>query len=494
MGFLGIDQGTSSTKVCRFDGPEELRIRTVRPAPQRFPSPGRIEQDPHQLLDSVLDATREALCVDGSHVVTCGLANQGETVLLYDRKSGQPLTPAISWQDSRSTNLVARLEADGLAPEIKRRTGLELHTQFPATKLPGLLAEPAAREALSNGRLGFATLDTWLIYKLCAERPQITDPSTASRTMLFNLESCQWDPWLCERFGVPMEILPEVRPSDAFAGTLVCDGYELPLHAGAVDTGAALFGQCCFRAGDAKNSFGTCSALWINLGDHSSRTDGVLDTIAWARGGRPTYAIDAEVLASGSILTWLTDRLGLASSAAELDALAGEARDDSRVIFVPALTGLGAPHWDAGASAALIGMRADTSNAEIARACFEAIAYSLGDAAAAVRAAGHRLDELRVDGGLTSSSFLMQRCADVLGAPVLVAETAEATAYGVGTLAALATGEVESLGLLSAAWRARARFDPVWSAREREARIGRWRAAVQGVRTAEYARVPGGSR
>ena len=450
-----------------------------------------MEQDPSVLLESVEAVIRDALVDDGVTITCCGLANQGETFLLYDRQDGQPLGPAVGWQDSRSRLLVERLAAEGAAAEIKQRTGLELHTQFPATKLPDLLRQEDARAALADGRLGFGTLDTWLIHRLCAERPHVTDPSTAARTMLYDLDGQRWDPWLCELFEVPPEILPSVSPSDQAFGTLRIDGHEVPLHASAVDTGAALFGQCCFDPGDAKNSFGTCSSLWVNVGSRSSRTPGVLDTVAWARGGDPTFAIDAEILAAGSLLTWLCERVGLARDPMALERLARDASDDDRVVCVPALNGLGAPHWDSGVAAAFFGMRAETTGAELARSAFDAIAYSLADAAAAASAAGHELRELRVDGGLTRSRFLMQRCADALGLPVVVAEGIEATAYGVGALAALAVGEVPSTDELRLAWNASDRFEPVWTEDQREHRLTVWRAAVAHARAADFARVAG---
>lgn len=477
------------TKACRVEAPGVLSVARARPAPHTIRGPGLIEQDPRILLEGVIDATAEVARASGSPVTACGLANQGETFLLYERRTGEPFTPAISWQDTRSQRTVERLEAEGLGGEIKARTGLELHTEFPATKLSDLLSRPDVREAARSGRVAFGTLDTWLLNRLCGEQPHVTDHSTAARTMLYNLDEGRWDSWLCELFGIPIEILPEIHASDDPFGTFVINGNEVPFCASAVDTGAALFGQCCFAPGDAKNSFGTCSALWVNTGEVASRTPGLLDTVAWSRGSERTFAVDGEVLAAGSVVTWLIKNLGLASQPAEIERLAMESNHESTVIFVPALGGLGAPHWDSGVTAAFLGMRAETTKAELARAALESIAFSLSDALEAARQAGHEIDELRVDGGLTNSSTLMQTCADAIGCPVLIADVREATAYGVASLAALKSGVFGSLDELRNAWKARKRYEPRWTLEHRVALTSRWRSAVAATRRTSVARL-----
>jgi glycerol kinase len=319
------------------------------------------------------------------------------------------------------------------------------------------------------------------VNRLCAQHEHITDWSTAARTMLFNVNEGCWDSALCDLFNVPMDILPEVRASDDMKGTILINGHEIPLLAGILDTSAGLFGSACLDAGEAKIGFGTCASLWVNAGARRPRTANLNDAIAWNRSGSVCYAVEAEAPA-GAILTWACAQLGLAGSAAELVSLAADCRDEGQIMLVPSFTGFGAPYWEISPGAALFGIRFDTTKADIARACLDAIAFSLADAVEAIRDGGHDAAELRVDGGLSKSDLLMQRCADATGIPLVVGSMREATCFGAAALAALAAGEIDGLDSVRTAWSPAARFEPFWTDETLRQRRGAWQEAVAAVR------------
>jgi glycerol kinase len=431
--ILSIDQGTSSTKACIYDRPGHCVGAGSVPV-KRVTANRRVTQDPQELVASCREATRKALRearLDPSELTGAALSNQGESFLLF-RDDGEPVTPVIGWQGTEVGDVLDRLEASGEGARIERATGLPLHAMFSAPKL--------ARELVTLDHpadVRFGTLDTWLIHELSPDRAHLTDRATASRTMLIGLDDDDWNPELLARFGVPRAILPEIRPCDRLAATLVLEGVELPLLASSYDMGLALLGHGCLTAGDGKATFGTCLGVMMAT-DEPVRTDGLLTTMAYVRAGSAAWALDGEIAAAGALVDWAI-RAGIASSLADLEARAGQA-GESTVVLVPAIQGLGAPHWRDDVSAAFFGITDETGQAHLARAVLDALAWSLHDVAQAFRSAGGSLDELSVDGGLTHSRPLLQRCADVLQLPLRISDEVEATASGGAMLAMLASG------------------------------------------------------
>jgi len=493
---LAIDQGTTGTTALLVDAAGEVRARGYAALPQHFPQPGWVEHDPDEIWTTVLDAIAEALRhagADGTRVRAIGITNQRETVVLWDRASGRPVTRAIVWQDRRTADRCAALRRAGAEPAIRRATGLVCDPYFSATKLEWMLKHvTGARAAAKRGALAFGTVDSWLVWKLTGGAVHATDPTNASRTMLFHLARRRWDDALLARFGVPAALLPEVRSSAGDFGAtrgvgMLPDG--VPITGVAGDQQAALFGQGCVKPGQSKNTYGTGCFLLLHTGDRpvASRA-GLLTTIACGPKGGPAYALEGSVFIAGAAIQWLRDGLGLFAHAADSEALARSVDDSGGVVLVPAFVGLGAPRWRADARGALTGLTRGTTRAHVARAALESMAFQSCELVEAMqsdasRGAGRavKLRELRVDGGAVANDLLMQVQADLLGIPVHRPRVIETTALGAALLAGMATGVWRDQRELDGARRIERTFEPARNAKWRGSERARWRAAVAGV-------------
>jgi glycerol kinase len=454
---------------------------------QHFPQPGWVEHDAEEIWSSqratLIDALRKANA-SPRDIAAVGITNQRETTVLWDRATGQPGAPAIVWQDRRTALACEELRAAGLEPEIAARTGLIIDPYFSATKLAWLLDHvPGARTRAERGELAFGTIDSWLLFKLTGHRRHVTDASNASRTLLFNLREGRWDDRLLELLRVPRACLPEVVDSCLDAGSAIrieLDGVELPVTGIAGDQQSALFGQGCRKPGMAKNTYGTgCFALMYTGRQPQVSTHRLLTTVAWKRGDCH-YALEGGVFMGGATVQWLRDGLGLIQHSHEIEALATSVADTGDVYLVPAFAGLGAPHWDAAARGALIGMTRGTTRAHVARAAVESIAFQTTDLIAAMeRDCGQPLAELRVDGGAARNDLLLQFQADLLGVPVLRPMNTETTAFGAAALAGLGIGFWQSDTELASLWRLDRRFDPGMPRDEASHRLHRWHEAVE---------------
>jgi len=468
--LLAVDQGTTGTTCLVVDDELMPRGRGYREVPQYFPRPGWVEHDPDELWESVLGAAIDALAdagIESTDLSAVGLANQRETTVVWDRRSGRPVHRAIVWQDRRTAERCRELPRD----LIRDRTGLVPDPYFSATKLEWILSE---RDATG---LAFGTVDAWLLWKLTGGEIHATDVSNASRTLLFNLETLEWDRELLELFGVPESVLPRVVPSSGIVGEADLLGARVPIAGIAGDQQAALFGQACFRPGQAKATYGTGSFVLVNAGTETAAApEGLVRTIAWRLGDSPAvYALEGSVFVTGAALQWLRDGLGILGAPAESEALARSVESNDGVYFVPALTGLGSPHWEPEARGLITGLSRGTSRAHIVRAALEAIAYQTRDV---LDAMSFELDVLRADGGGAQNAFLMQFQADIARLPVEVPSERETTALGAAALAGLATGVWSSLEDLAAAWRREARYEPQLDGSEAERLLGEWRLAV----------------
>ncbi len=490
--ILAIDQGTTGTTCIVFDERAEPVGRAYRELAQHFPRPGWVEHDAAEIWEVTRAVAGEALVDAGvrlGELVAVGITNQRETVCVWDPATGEPLHRAIVWQDRRGAERCEELRAAGHEALVRERTGLVLDPYFSATKIEWLLEHvEGLRERAATGRALFGTVDSWLIHKLTGEH--VTDVSNASRTMLYDLRAGRWDPQLLELFGVPERALPEVRPSAGPFGTTRADalhGHAVPVSGVAGDQQAALFGQACTDPGMGKNTYGTGSFVLLNVGfDAPAPADGLLGTVAWGIGsGDPparapacVYALEASIFVTGAAVQWLRDGLGIIERAAQTETLAASLSSNDGVYFVPALTGLGSPHWDPHARGTIVGLTRGSTRAHLARATLEAIAYQTLDAVRAMEAgAGEPLRELRADGGATANRWLMQFQADVLGVPVVVPEVAETTALGAACLAGVGAG-LWTVSDVRDGWRERARFEPRMGEKERAGLLAGWRDAV----------------
>ena len=481
--ILAIDQGTTGSTCIVFDGDGRIAGRAYSELAQHFPRPGWVEHDANEIWEVTRAVGREALAdagIEGGALDAIGITNQRETVVAWDPASGEPIHHALVWQDRRTADRCAELIAAGHTDLVRERTGLVIDPYFSGTKIEWLLANvDGARDAR------FGTIDSWLVHKLCGVH--VTDLSNASRTMLLDIHRGEWDPDLCDLLGIDPGSLPDPRGSAEVYGTTSEFGGEVPVAGIAGDQQAALFGQACHAPGDAKNTYGTGSFVLLNSGERApGPAEGLLGTIAWGIGGHTTYALEAAIFVTGSAVQWLRDGLGLIDSAAETAALAASLDTNDDVYFVPALTGLGSPHWDPYARGMLIGLTRGTGRAQVARATLEAIAYQTVDAVRAQEAAsGERLSALRADGGAVANEWLMQFQADVLGAPVIVPEIAETTALGAAHLAGIAVG-IRDREAVASMWRQRVAYEPRMTADRRETLLDRWHEAL--VRARDWAR------
>jgi glycerol kinase len=493
---LSIDQGTTGTTALVFDRECRVRGRGYSEFTQHYPRPGWVEHDAEEIWRVSLNAAAEALNaarIEARDLRAVGITNQRETVVAWDRATSAPVTRAIVWQDRRTAGLCDELKARGLEETIRAKTGLVLDPYFSGTKLKWLLDNTEGlREKTERGRVVFGTIDSWLIWKLTGGRVHSTDVSNASRTLLFNINMLGWDDELLALFGVPRAALPDVKPSSGIFGHTepgVFFGARVPVAGVAGDQQAALFGQVCYEEGTAKNTYGTGSFLLMNTGRTPvvSRT-GLLTTVAWQLGDAAAeYALEGSIFVTGAAVQWLRDGLGIIESADETEALARSLDSNEGVYFVPALAGLGAPHWDAYARGAIVGLTRGTTRAHLARAALESMCYQTRDVVEAMEHdSGVRLKELRVDGGAVGNSFLMQFQADILGVAVEVPEVTETTAAGAAYLAGLAVGFWQDRRDIAARWRVARRYEPHMSEAERERLQRRWLRAVERARDWEH--------
>lgn len=483
---LALDEGTTSARAALYDREGRRLGMESEPIEPRYPQPGWVEQDPEEIWQAQLDAARRLLqrCrVKASEIAAIGITNQRETTIVWERATGRAVAPAIVWQCRRTADYCAQLAASPQGAEITRRTGLIVDPYFSASKIRWILDHvPGAQARAEAGELAFGTVDTWLVWKLTGGRAHVTDPSNASRTMLMNLASGEWDETLLEWFGVPRAMLPAIAPSSAVVGAADAAwfGAEIPIGGLAGDQQAALAGQACFRAGLSKNTYGTgCFAL-LHTGEAvPASANRLLATRAASPDARAQFAIEGSVFIAGAAVQWLRDQLGLIATAAESEALAASVPDTAGVYLVPAFVGLGAPHWDSAARGILTGLTRAASRAHIVRAALESIAYQTRDLIVAMEAdAGQTLRELRVDGGAAANNFLMQFQADILDRPIVRPADTETTALGAAFLAGLAVGFWHSVEELEGFWRVERVFEPQMPASERERLLAGWREAV----------------
>jgi glycerol kinase len=477
---LAIDQGTTGTTCLVFDDDMAVAGRAYREFTQHFPRPGWVEHDLDELWSVTqavaLEALEDAGVPDGG-LRAIGITNQRETVCAWDRATGEPLHRALVWQDRRTAARCDELRDAGYEPYVRACTGLVLDPYFSATKIEWLVREGGVDPAGAC----FGTVDAWVVHKLTGEFA--TDPTNASRTLLYDVREGRWSDELCALFGVDPASLPEVRPSVGDFGRTTPEGLPgwegVPVCGIAGDQQAALYGQACLDPGMAKNTYGTGSFVLLNTGDERTvAPPGLLSTIAWQVGERVSYALEASIFVTGAAVQWLRDGLGIISEAAETEGLARSLEDNDGVYFVPALTGLGSPHWDPYARGTITGLTRGNGRAHLARAALEAMAYQTLDAVQAMtRAAGEPLRELRADGGASDNDWLMQFQADVLGVPVVVPEVRETTAMGAALLAAVGAGALSQADV-TRAWRERARFEPAMADDERERLVAGWRDAL----------------
>jgi glycerol kinase len=480
---LAIDEGTTGVTALVVGADGRLLGRGYREFTQHFPKPGEVEHDPEEIFRVALDAAREAIRQARVVPVGVGITNQRETVCVWERDTGRPLYRALVWQDRRTAARCAQLAKRRKAALIRQRTGLLLDPYFSATKIEWLLAHvPGLERRVASGEAVFGTMDAWLVFRLTNGKVFATDHTNASRTMLYNIVTRTWDPDLLRLFGVRPDALPEVRSSSGPFG--VCEaehlGAEIPVAGVAGDQQAALFGQGCVEAGQAKNTYGTGAFLLLNTGKRRAEsTHGLLTTIACGPRGEPVYALEGSVFVAGAAVQWLRDGLRLIDHAGETEHLALDVPDTAGVYFVPAFVGLGAPHWDPYARGTIVGLTRGTTRAHLARAALEAMAYSTKDVLDAMTAdAKLRLHALQVDGGAAANDFLMQFQADLLGVPVARPDVVETTALGAAALAGLALG-VWKAPLDYLAGRRFTRFAPGPNARAVRAREAEWRRAVE---------------
>ncbi|HJS05315.1 MAG TPA: glycerol kinase GlpK [Variovorax sp.] len=490
--LLALDQGTSSSRSIVFDREGRIVAIAQRELTQIYPQPGWVEHDPMEIWSSQLATAHEVLAkaqLNASDIHAIGITNQRETTVLWNRKTGQPVHHAIVWQDRRAEPLCAKLREDGMTGTIQEKTGLVIDAYFSGTKLRWLLDNvPGARAAAERGELAFGTVDSWLIWQLTGGKQHVSDVSNASRTMLFNVHTHQWDADLLQALHIPASLMPQVKPSSAHFADTDVGLFDRPLPIGGVagDQQSALFGQACFEAGMAKNTYGTgCFLLMHTGGDFQPSHNGLLVTsAAQAPGMPPQYAMEGSVFVGGAVVQWLRDGLKAIQGSAQVQALAESVPDAGGVMMVPAFTGLGAPYWNADARGTITGLTRGTTVAHIARAALESIAYqsaALLQAMSrdAVAAGGTPVAELRVDGGAAVNDLLMQFQADLLGIPVVRPEVIETTALGAAYLAGLSSGVYRDTGELSKQWRVERRFLPTLSREKAQEKMALWELAVR---------------
>ncbi|WP_188754100.1 glycerol kinase GlpK [Pedobacter psychrotolerans] len=487
--ILSLDQGTTSSRAIIFNHNGEIVAIAQKEFRQIYPQAGWVEHDPLEIWSTQLTVATEAIIKAGLSVFdidSIGITNQRETTVVWDRETGQPVYNAIVWQDRRTSQYCDDIKAKGLSDLIQKKTGLIIDSYFSATKAKWILENvDGAREKAEEGKLAFGTIDTWLIWKLTAGKTFVTDVTNASRTMLYNIHTLEWDDELTELFGIPKSMLPKVKSSSEVYGETAGKilAAKIPIAGIAGDQQSALFGQMCTEIGMVKNTYGTGCFMLMNIGETpKTSSNNLLTTIAWQINGQVNYALEGSIFIGGAVVQWLRDELGMISKSADVETLAQQVKDTNGVYIVPAFAGLGAPHWDQHARGTITGLTRGTNKAHIARAALESIAFQTMDVLKAMEAdAGIEITELRVDGGATRNNLLMQFQADLLKSIVVRPEITEVTALGAAYLAGLATGYWDSIEQIRSQWK----IDQTFKAEEgidNTARIKGWNRAIKAAR------------
>ncbi len=488
--ILALDQGTTSSRAILFDRNGQMHSTAQKEFKQYYPEGGWVEHDAAEIWETQLEVAREAISRQGisaEDIAAIGITNQRETTVLWDKRNGKPVYRAIVWQCRRTAPYCDTLREAGWTEKIREKTGLPIDAYFSATKIRWILQNvPEAKELAANGNLLFGTIDTWLIWNLTGGQVHATDYSNASRTMLFNIHTLEWDKELLELLEIPESILPEVRPSSGVFGNSLplLFGAAIPIAGAAGDQQSALFGQACFSPGTAKNTYGTGGFLLMNTGDTPvSSKNGLITTIAWGLDGKVSYALEGSIFVAGAAIQWLRDELKMISSANETEDLCREVNDTCGVYLVPAFVGLGAPYWDSYARGVLTGLTRGANRCHIVRAAVESMAYQTSDVLKAMEQdAGIPLAELRVDGGAAANTFLLQFQSDITGVPVLRPSTLETTALGAAYLAGLAVGYWQDLTEIRRNWQVSCAFSPELSQQAAEKKVAGWHHAVKQAR------------
>ncbi len=485
--ILALDQGTTSSRAILFDRGGRIVKSAQQEFPQIYPQPGWVEHNPEDIWNSQIAVARQAIDgIDPAQIAAIGITNQRETTIIWDRKTGEPIANAIVWQCRRTAPMCETLKREGFDARIKAITGLVTDAYFSGTKVAWLLDHvEGARERAERGELAFGTVDSFLIWRLSEGRLHVTDPSNASRTMLYDIRKGDWSAEILDRLNIPRALLPRVVPSSGIVGDTHLLGGTIAIAGVAGDQEAATFGQACYEPGLAKQTYGTGCFLLMNTGsDAVTSKHNLLTTIGWQIKGKDVqYALEGSVFIAGAAVQWLRDELGIISSAAESETLAASVPDTGGVYVVPAFVGLGAPYWDAFARGAILGLTRGSGRAQIARATLESVAYQTRDVVDAMQAnSGLTLQTLRVDGGMVRNDFLMQFQADILGVPVERPAVTETTALGAAYLAGLATSFWHSQTEIAQQWRVERAFEPNMSADQRESLYAGWQKAVERTR------------
>ncbi|MFP4555227.1 MAG: glycerol kinase GlpK [Bacteroidales bacterium] len=485
--ILALDQGTTSSRALLFDKKGNIRSVAQKEFNQIFPKPGWVEHDPGEIWSSQVAVAAEAmskLSINGTFLAGIGITNQRETTIVWDKQTGEPVYNAIVWQDRRTSEFCDKLKDEGLSDKIREKTGLVIDAYFSGTKIKWILDNvKGAKEKANKGQLAFGTVDSWLVWKLTQGRTHITDVTNASRTMLYNINTLEWDDELLELFGIPKSMMPTVASSSEvydYTNTTFFAS-KVPIAGIAGDQQAALFGQMCVDEGMVKNTYGTGCFILKNTGEKPFISKNKLvTTIAWQINGKTTYALEGSIFIAGAVVQWLRDGLGLIKSSGEIEALASQVEDNGDVFFVPSFTGMGAPYWDQYARGIMVGISRGTNRGHIARAALEGIAYQTMDVVKAMEMdTGMNITELRVDGGASANNLLMQFQADILEVPSVRPKTLETTALGAAYLAGLATGFWKDIEELKQHWKLDRRFEPRLDTKKTEILKNKWADAVE---------------
>ena len=485
--IMALDSGTTSNRCILFDHNGNICSVAQKEFTQIFPKPGWVEHDADEIFSTQLEVAKQALSNVGAtaaNIAAIGITNQRETTIVWNKHTGKPIHNAIVWQCRRTAGYCDQLRDNGLVPTIREKTGLVIDPYFSGTKIRWILENvPGAREQAENGELLFGTVETWLIWKLTKGKIHVTDYSNASRTMLFNIHTLQWDPEILAQLNIPVSMLPEPKPSSCVYGSTSAEffGAPIPIAGAAGDQQAALFGQTCFTPGDAKCTYGTGAFLLMNTGSTPILSqNGLVTTIAWGIGDSVTYALEGSIFIAGAAIQWLRDELRFIESAADSEYMAQKVKDTNGCYVVPAFTGLGAPYWDAYARGAVVGLTRGVNKYHIVRATLDSMNYQTNDVLQAMEAdSGIRLAALKVDGGASANNYLVQTQADISGAPVLRPQCVETTAMGAAYLAGLAVGYWSDLEEVRRNWAVDRTFQPAISDEDRAARVKGWKKAVR---------------
>ena len=483
--LLALDQGTTSSRALLIDHSGKVVAVSRKEFTQIFPQPGWVEHDPTEIWSSQIAVAAEAISRSGVHlkeIAAIGITNQRETTVIWDRKTGEPVHNAIVWQDRRTAGICDKMKADGLEEAVQQKTGLVIDAYFSGTKAAWMLQNvPGVRERAERGELAFGTVDSWLIWKLTDGKVHVSDETNASRTMLFNIHTREWDEELLKYLDVPRSMLPSVKSSSEVYGESEGAVAGVLIAGIAGDQQSALFGQMCSQPGMVKNTYGTGCFMLMNTGTEPVPSKNkLLTTIAWRANGPTQYALEGSVFVAGAVVQWLRDGLKIIQSSSEVEALAGSVPDSGDVFLVPAFAGLGAPHWDSYARGAIIGITRGTTAAHLARAALDGIAFQVADILLAMEAdAGIKLQQLRVDGGASANNLLLQFQSDLLGIPVLRAKNTETTAMGSAYLAGLAVGFYKSVDEIASQWALDRTFEPGMDASRRDELRSRWKKALE---------------